>query len=73
MIDVKINVDKIDKSKLFAGAKGTYLNITLIPTPNGQYGDYMAVQSSTKEERDAGKKSAILGNGKNIIKKETPF
>jgi len=72
MIDLKINLDKIDKAKLFTGEKGTYLNITLIETPNGQYGDYMAVQSSTKEEREKGIKSAILGNGKILVKKD-PF
>lgn len=64
MITAKINVSAIDKAKLFKGAKGTYLDIVLIDTPNGQYGDYMIVQGSTKEEREAGKKGAILGNAK---------
>lgn len=66
MITAKIDVTKIDKAKLFKGAKGTYLDIVLIDTPNGQYGDYMVVQSVTKEERQAGVKGAILGNGKNM-------
>jgi hypothetical protein len=66
MITGKINVKAITKSRLFVGEKGTYLDVTLIPTPNGKYGDYMIVESITKAERDAGKKGVILGNAKNI-------
>lgn len=65
IITAKINVTAIDKAKLFNGEKGTYLDIVLIPTPEGKYGDYMVVQSVTKEEREAGIKGAILGNAKN--------
>lgn len=64
VITAKINVSAIDKEKLFTGAKGTYLDIVLIPTPGGKFGDYMVTQSISKEERDAGKKGAILGNAK---------
>lgn len=65
MITAKIDVTKIDKTKLFKGEKGTYLDIVLIETPNNQYGDdYMIAQSATKEEREAGKKGAIIGNAK---------
>lgn len=66
MITAKINCSKIDKAKLFKGEQGTYLDIVLIETPNGQYGDWMVCQATTKEERAAGKRGAILGNGKNI-------
>lgn len=65
-ISLKIDVSKIDKSRLFKGAKGTYLDAILIETPEGKYGDYMIAQSVSKEERQAGVKGAILGNGKNI-------
>lgn len=65
VITGKIDVTKIDKNKLFKGAKGTYLDIVLIPTPDGKYGDFMVVQSVTKEERESGVKGAILGNAKN--------
>lgn len=64
MISIMINVDKINKDKLYKGEKGTYLNAVLIPTPNSQYGDYMVVESISKEEREAGGKGVILGNGK---------
>lgn len=66
MITAKINVMKIEKARLFKGQDGTYLDITLIPTPNGKYGDYMVVQSISKEERESGKKGIILGNAKII-------
>ena len=63
---IKLNVDvtKIDKSKLFQGKKGLYCGMALIPTPTSEYGDFMIVQDVTKEEREAGLKGAILGNGK---------
>lgn len=64
MILVKIDVTKIDKARLFKGAKGTYLDVVLIETPGGEYGDYMVKQSVTKEEREAKLQMPILGNGK---------
>lgn len=66
MITGKIDVTKIDKGKLFPGKKGTYLDIVLIDTPDNDYGDFMIVQSVTQEERQAGKRGAILGNAKMI-------
>lgn len=64
MILVKIDVTKIDKDRLFKGTKGTYLDLVLIDTPGGEYGDYMVKQSVTKEEREAKLQMPILGNGK---------
>ena len=64
LITAKIDVLKITKSKLYKGEKGTYLNVTLVPTPNSQHSDYMIVEETTKEERDAGEKGVILGNAK---------
>jgi len=69
MIEIKIDVKKIDKSRLYQGKQGTYLTAVLIPTPDGKYGDFMIVEGITKEEREAGKKGTILGNGKNLTKK----
>lgn len=66
MITLKIDVNKIDKSRLFKGQKGTYLDLVLIETPGGKFGDYMVKQSQTKEEREARKEMPILGNGKKI-------
>jgi len=66
MIALKIDVKKINKERLYIGEKGTYLSCVLIPTPNSDYGDYMIVESITKQEREAGQKGTILGNGKII-------
>ena len=71
MISLKIDVKKIDKSRLFVGKKGTYLDAVLIETPNSEYGDYMIVEDISYDERQAGKKGTILGNAK-IIKTSQP-
>lgn len=67
----KIDLTKIDKSKLFKSEKtgSIYLDYVVIETPNNEYGNsHMVVQSTTKEERDSGKKGAILGNQKELIR-----
>tara|TARA_R110002020_G_scaffold23538_13_gene78297 strand:- start:362 stop:670 length:309 start_codon:yes stop_codon:yes gene_type:complete len=65
MITVSIDVTKLDKSRFFKGKKGTYANLTLIESPNDQYGNtHLVVQSSTKEEREEGLKMPIIGNAK---------
>lgn len=65
----KLDVTKIKKEFLFKGAKGTYLDIALIPTPDSEYGEWMIVQSLPKENREAGEKGPILGNAKRIVRK----
>ena len=72
MIKIQIDVTKITKDKLFTGKTGAkYLNAVLIETPNSQYSDYMIVESTTKEEYEAGVKGVILGNASNGVKKKT--
>lgn len=66
MIVASINLSKIDKARINEKDGQKYYDIILIPTPDGKYGDYMVVEQVTKEERQAGKKGTILGNGKNI-------
>jgi len=68
MLAAKIDVTKIDKTRLFEGKNGAkYLDVLLIPSTNSQYGDsHMIVQSVSKEDREAGKRGAILGNAKII-------
>ena len=63
-----IDVSKIDKSKLIAGKKGTYLNVSIMVKDDlDQYGNIgMIIQDTTKEEREAGVKGAILGNIKDL-------
>lgn len=70
MISLKIDVSKIDKERLFQGKKGLYLDAVMIETPNSEYGDFMIVEDISYEERQAGQKGTILGNGKIIIKKD---
>lgn len=71
MINASINVKALNKEKFVKGKKGTYVNITLIPTPDDKYGnDYVVVQGLSKEDREKGEKGAILGNAKNFKKKE---
>jgi hypothetical protein len=72
LITASIDVTKIDKARLVAGKKvnaegkvARYLDMTLIETPDNQYGDsHMIVQSVSKEEREQGIRGNILGNGK---------
>lgn len=68
-VGVRLNIDvtKIDKSQLYQGEKGTYLNVTAFIDIDSadQYGNNgMITQELSKECRDAGNKGAILGNSK---------
>ena len=66
-LSLKIDVSKIDKERLFKGAKGTYLDATIFVDADNldQYGNSgMITQDVTKDEKEAGTKGAILGNGK---------
>lgn len=67
---LRIDVTKIDKTALYKGVKGTYLDITLLDNRDGtdQYGnDGMIVQDIGKERREAGEKGTILGNWKHVV------
>lgn len=64
LVYLKIDVTKIAKEKLFQGKNGAkYLDAVMIPKKTA-YGDFMIVQSATREERARGERGAILGNGK---------
>ena len=69
MITLSVDVTLIDKSRLKEvtranGKVAKFLELVLIDTPGGQYGDYMIKQGVTREEREARKEMPILGNGK---------
>ena len=69
MIKLKIDVKKIAKEHLFAGAKCTYLDLTLLDNRDGedQYGNAgFIVQEVTKEKREAGIKGPIIGNWRHV-------
>ena len=66
-INLSIDVTKIDKSKLFSGKKGTYLDATVFVDLHDldQYGQSgMITQAVSKDEKAQGVKGAILGNAK---------
>jgi len=76
IINLSIDVTKIDKNKLIKGAKGTYLNLTVsVNEEADQFGnDCSAWQTQSKEEREAKSQRLFLGNGKVVFgkqKKET--
>ena len=69
MQKLKIDVKKIKKELLFDGAKGLYMDLTLMDNRDGtdQYGnDGFIVQDVGKERREAGEKGPIVGNWKHI-------
>tara|TARA_R110000796_G_scaffold102590_2_gene211598 strand:+ start:703 stop:996 length:294 start_codon:yes stop_codon:yes gene_type:complete len=66
-VSLKIDVSKIDKARLFKGAKGVYLDCTAFIDLDelDQYGNSgMITQDVTKEEKQSGTKGPILGNSK---------
>ena len=65
-LSIKIDVSKIDKSRLYQGAKGTYLDLTtFISDELDQYENNGFIsQSVTAEEREAKTQTPILGNVK---------
>ena len=68
LISIKIDVTKIDKDRLYKGAKGTYLDAQVFLNDEAdQYGNHgMITQQVSKDERESGQKGAILGNVKVI-------
>ena len=66
-LSIKINVSKIDKNRIFKGKTGNYLDLTtFIDLDNeGHYGDHGFIsQSVSKEEKNNGVQTPILGNCK---------
>ncbi len=73
----------ITKAKLFKGRTGTdghtpyYLDVAMIDTKQTSFGDWrdenthMIVEASSKEDRAANKRGAILGNAQDRSKRRT--
>jgi hypothetical protein len=64
-IEIKIDVTKIDKERIHVGQKGKYIDLTtFIDTEKeGRYGDHGFIsQKVSKEEREQGIQTPILGN-----------
>ena len=65
-ITFKIDVKKLVKSSFYQGEKGLYATLTIVPTPNTQYGDdYMVTQYIGKKAE--GERDPIVGNGRDLI------
>ena len=61
----KINLKKIDSSRVFKGKKGDYYEFQIIVNDElDQFGNQISIKEAlTKEEREAKKQSEFLGNG----------
>jgi hypothetical protein len=69
MQKLKISTWKIDKSHLYEGKNGKYLNCVLFENRDGQseYGDDgFIVQEVSKEAREAGERGPIIGNWRHL-------
>ena len=66
IINFSINVAKLPKEKFIAGKDGAvYVNLTMSVNDETRYGNNTGIYvSQTKEEREAKKQKAYLGNGK---------
>jgi hypothetical protein len=69
LVSLSIDVTKIDKSKLYKGEKGTYLNLDvwIDEEADEDWKKVSANQSQTKEEREAKEKKNYVGNGKLVF------
>ena len=65
LINVSINLDKLDKSKIIKGKKGNYYNLTLsVQDETSPFGDNASIyDSQSKEEREAKANRNYVGNG----------
>jgi hypothetical protein len=66
IINVSLNLDNLNKSKVIKGKKGNYYNITLsLNDQTSQFGDNVSMfDTQTKEERESKADRNYVGNGK---------
>lgn len=65
ILSASINLDKILNDLIIPGAKGRYVNLTIITRDEkDQYGNDVSVEQRTKE----GEKKIYLGNGRILSK-----
>ena len=69
IINVSINVDKIDKGMLIDGKKGRYLPLTItLYDEKDKYGNDVSVcLAQTEDERKAKKDRLFFGNGRLVF------
>lgn len=69
MKTIRINVTKIDKSAIYEGKNGKYVDLVLFENRDGedQYGNLgFVTQDIGKDRRLAGERGPIIGNWKEI-------
>jgi hypothetical protein len=67
LLNCKIDVTKINKSMLFTGAKGTYLDLSIwLNDKPDQYGNDVSIEQRTEK----GATKIYLGNGKTYQPKQ---
>lgn len=66
LINVSVNLDKLDKTKIIKGKSGNYYNFTVsVNDQTSQYGDNASLfNTQSKEEREAKVEKVYVGNGK---------
>lgn len=74
ILRLKIDVSKIDKSALFKGQKGVYLDAAVIMNdePDKYGNDGMITQDIGKDRRLQGDRGPILGNGQWVQMQSRP-
>ena len=70
-IKISIDVTKIDKSAIYEGKKGKYLNLVIWPNRDGedQFGNIATVKQDMGAERK-GEQTPIIGNAKPLRKRQ---
>ncbi len=64
-INIRIDVTKINKNLIFAGAKGNYLDLCLHMLPDGEVDKYENLGFITQSKpKDSKEETAILGNAR---------
>ncbi len=62
-ITAQIKLNKVNKEVIYTGKDGDkYITITVVPTPNSEYNQYMIKQYCGKDVDDV-----ILGNGDDLV------
>ena len=66
LINVSVNLDKLDKTRIIKGKNGNYYNFTVsVNDQTSQYGDNASLfNTQSKEEREAKAEKVYVGNGK---------
>jgi len=59
-ITFEINLDKVDKNAVRSASNGTWLKMTIVPTPDNKYNEYLISQYVK------GGQGEILGNGNDL-------